>query len=219
MFNTPIKHTRLTTMDEVRKFSFLTNRRNATPMKKWQNNGQIAYSDEYGNVFVTPYRSEIHGILKDAGYTESALYVPFSNGEERPVTYQWLEKIAYEENWAETHEEAFKIASEKGIKPVVVEEKYQVREISFYNDTENHATYAALTTKYLLNQSKENIGTYIVVDQKTLVICDEYGRTFLVKAKTIINDLVNALIDAGYTRTAHPERYIQTYKPAEEQKD
>lgn len=207
MFTQPIKHTRLASLEEVLNFSYRTDS-SATPLTKWQNNGQIAFANQYGIVYVTPYRPEIHSILQEAGYKEESLYVPFSNGEKRPEEYKWLAKIAEEENWAETHEEAFEVASKKGIRRVMVSEKYQIKEISHYDDTDTHTAYLPLTMKFLMNESKDNIGTYILVDEKTIVICDEYGRTFLLKAKTVVNDLVNALIDAGYTRTVHPERYV-----------
>lgn len=215
MFNTPIRHTRLVSYKEVLSFSFRTDSR-ATPLTKWQNNGHIAFADWYGNVYVTPYRPEINGILASEDYKDGAIFVPYSNGEKSPDAYQWLMKIAEEENWAYTHEEAFKVASEKGIKAVTMCGKYQIKEISYYDDTDAHTIYSALTMKFLMNDSKDNIGTYILVDEKTLIICDEYGRTFLLKAKTVVNDLVNALIDAGYTRTAHPEWYIRRYAPTTE---
>lgn len=207
MFTTPIRHTRLTSMEEVLNFSYRTNS-HATPLTKCQNNGQIAFADQYGIVYVTPYRNEIHSILETNGYKEGSIFVPFSNGEPRPDSYQWLYKIAEEESWAYTYEYAFKVASQKGIQPVKVSGKYHIREISYYDDTDTHTGYSPLTMMYLLNESKRNIGTYIIVDDKTIVVCDEYGRTFLIKAKTVINDLVNALIDAGYSRTPHPEYYI-----------
>lgn len=215
MFTTPIRHTRLTSMEEVMNFSYRTDSR-ATPLTKCQNNGHIAFADQYGNVWVTPYRTEIDHILVESGYNKGDFFVPFSNSEKRPDRYQWLAKIAEEENWAHTYEEAFQVASEKGIQPVKVSGMYQIKDISYYDDAETHTIYSALTTMYLMSYSKENIGTYIRVDEKTLVICDEYGRTFLLKAKTVVNDLVNTLIDAGYTRNAHPEWYICKYEPTVE---
>ena len=214
MFTTPIRHTRLNTMEEVMNFSFRTEFR-STAMTKWQNNGQIAFADENGNVYVTPFRPEIDSILEQAGYRMGSMFVPFSNSEPRPDEYQWLVKIAEEENWAATYEEAFKVAYEKGVKPVKEIGNYQIKikEVIFYEDTETHTKYSALTMKYLLNDTQKNVGTYIRVDEKTIVICDEYGRTFLVKAKTVANDLVNDLIGAGYTRTVHPERYVRKYEP------
>lgn len=200
-------------MEELLKFSYRTDGK-ANPLTKWQNNGQIAFADAFGCVYVTPYRTEVHEILKKNGYTDECFSVPFSDSGERPEAYKWLTQIAEEENWAETYEEALKVATEKGIKPVKISQKYQLREISYYNDTDK--SYSALATQYLMNNSHENIGTYIIIDKKTLVICDEYGRTFLVKVKTVVNDLVNALIDAGYTRTAHPEYYIRHHTPVED---
>lgn len=219
MFTNPIRHTRLNSMEEVMNFSFCTHSR-AKPLTRCQKNGQIAFANQYGIVYVTPYRPEIHGILKESGYTEESISVPFSNGENRPDAYQWLEKIAEEENWALTYEKAFKISALKGIQPVEkVSGKYHIHEISYYDDTEAHTIYSALIMKFLMNLSEYNIGTYIIVDEKTLVVCDEYGRTFLLKAKTVINDLVNTLIDAGYTRTVHPELYVRKYEPKVESEE
>lgn len=214
MFNTPIRHTRLEGMEDLLKFSYRTDNHSERTLVVTQNNGQIAFSDKYGCIYVTPYRTEIHKILNDAGYREEySLFVPFSNGEERPEAYKWLQKIADEENKAVTCEDAYKEAQKKGIKPVNVSQHFHIKEITFFDDTDTHTLYSALTTTFLFNESKENIATYIVVDEKTLVICDEYGRTFLLKAKTVINDTVNALIEAGYKRTVHPERYVHHYTP------
>lgn len=217
MFTTPIRHTYLKSMEEVMNFSYRTGSR-ATPLTRWQNNGQIAFADQYGNVYVTPYRDEIHRIMEESGYKEKFIFVPFSNGEQRPDEYQWNVKIAEEENWALTYEEAAQVAQNKGIRRVMVSEKYQIKEISsFYDDTDTHTIYLPLTMKFLMNETKDNIGTYIFVDEKTLVICDEYGRTFLLRAKTVVNDIVNALLDAGYSRNIHPEMYIRKYDPKEEE--
>ena len=214
MFNNPIKHTRLTSIEELLKFSYRTDDHSQYCLVATQNNGQIAFSNEHGEVFVTPYRPEIWDILREAGYREKyCLFVPFSDGEDRPEAYQWLSKIAKMECMAETHEEAYKVASEKGIQPVKLSTKnLHIREITYYDDGYG-TTYSELVTIFLLNNSKDNIGTYIIVDEKLLIVCDEYGRTWMVKVKTSINDLVNKLIDAGYTHTTHPEWYIHHYEP------
>lgn len=213
MFTTPIRHTSLKSMEELFKFSYPTEHKAKKPYVFWQNNGQIAFSDKLGMIWVTPYRTEIHSILNEEGYSESAIFVPFSNGEEYPEAYAWLKDIAEQEKRAMTHEEAFEKATERGIKSVSIKAKVQVKEIiGWYEDEESNARYEPMTMMYLMNNTRENIATYIVVDEKTLLICDEYGRTFLVKVKTVINDIVNALIEAGYTRTAHPERYIHFHE-------
>lgn len=77
MFMEPIRHTKLKDMNDVDMFSFMTDNQ-TTPLVTCQNNGQIAYSDEHGTIYVTPYRSEIPSILKDAGYKEKEFKVPFS---------------------------------------------------------------------------------------------------------------------------------------------
>lgn len=213
MFNKPIRHVRIADLEELMQFSYQVIE-HCEGKFYCQNNGQIAFSDGSGNVMVTPYRSEIEDILKSAGYKYGCLYVPFSNEETKPEAYIWLAKIANEENWAETYEKAAEIAKSEGIKEAQLNlaQIKQVKQISEgYNDTATNTYYTAMVKKYLLHDTGKNIGTYIVVDDKTLMVCDEYGRTFLIKVKTVVNDTVNSLIEAGYKRTTHPEWYVHHY--------
>ena len=215
MFNKPIKRTKLGSMEELYKFSYLTNQTAKQKLIFDKNNEQIAFSDEYRSIWVTPYRTEICDILVDAGYEIGSISVPFSSGEEKPEAYYWIEQVADRENWAETHEKALKFSKEKGIKPVKFDRRIQMRvkEITndFYQNDEDHTRYNQMASKYLLNNSQSNIGTYIIIDDKSILVCDEYGRTYLINVKATINDIVNTLIDAGYTHTAHPEYYVQKY--------
>lgn len=200
-------------MEEIANFSILTDRY-AYPFSKWQENGRIAFSDQYGKVYLTPYRTEIPHILQAEGYRDECISIPSLSNSQQEYAYQWLTKIADQQNWSMTYQKAFQIASKKGIKNVKVTGKYHVKEIvSCYEDREEHLLYSPLTTQFLLDSSEENIATYILIDEKTLMVCDEYGRTFLLKAKNVVNELVNELIDAGYTHTIHPERYIRPYEP------
>ena len=212
MFSTPVKHVRITSMEELLKFSYWTTKK-AHPLTRHQNNGQIAFAVETGDVYVTPYRPEIHDLLANHGYMEGGISVPFPNGVENcSPFYKWLSKIAEEECWAYTHEKAFQISKDKGITPVSYKTgNLRIREITHTKQPDlecQSLRFSPLTSLYLMNDTEENIGTYIVLDERTVLLCDEYGRTFLVKAKIVINDFVNALLEAGYSRTAHPERYV-----------
>ena len=211
MFTNPIKHTRFNTIGEVYRFSYKTNGR-TEPFSYFEKKGNIAFSDANGEIHVTPFRSEIKGLLNSEGYKNTPMYVPFCGDEDEPDAYSWLRAIADEENWAETYETAFKLSSARGIKYVKLNtQKLQIKEILYcYDDVANHRKYERMIMQFFTYNTKDNIATYIFVDEKTVLICDEYGRTFLVKAKTVINDVINALIDAGYTRTTHPEKYVHT---------
>ena len=44
-----------------------------------QNNGRLAFVDENGKLYVTPYCFEVRVALNDANYKKGGLYVPFSN--------------------------------------------------------------------------------------------------------------------------------------------
>lgn len=218
MFSAPIKHVQLKSMEELKKFSMECWDQKATPMTFCMNNGQIAYADEAGGVRVTPYRSEIHGILKENGYHEATFFVPFSNGEKRPDWYEWLAKMADEECWAETFEQAFAVSVRKGVLPFLNDDLKgitfkRIRDVTttIFDDKENHHWFKGMVMTYLGNQTDDNIGTYIVVDSHNVMVCDEYGRTFILTVKGVVNDFVNGLIDHGYTRTGHPEYYIREY--------
>ena len=218
MFNNPIMYTRLKNLDELLNFSLRTDSRSERAKTYTTNNGQVAFTSKYGYVYVTPYRPEILSILEKEGYSESfSLFVPYSNGEKRPDEYVWLAKIAELECWAYTHEKAWEVALEKGIDHVHTDNSlYQIKEISYFYDESAKTTYSSMCMKYLHNNSRENIGTYIIVNDKTILICDEYGRTFLVKSKKVINDLVNDLIVAGYRHNSNPYYYVHFDNEVEE---
>ena len=48
----------------------------------WQNNGRVAFVDDKGNTYVTPFCEEIRAALSASRYREGSIYVPLSNGEE-----------------------------------------------------------------------------------------------------------------------------------------
>lgn len=218
MFTQPIKRTLLNSVEEIKSYSYRMNGFSSKKMVRWQSNGQIAFADENGVLYVTPYRAEINDMLEKAGYEESSLSVPFSNGKDVPISYQWLEIIANQENWATTYLIAYGISSTKDIKPVdlsSIEEKIHISEIFRYEDKDTQMIYHNMVNLWL-NGEEDNLGTYIIINKKTLIICDEYGRTFLLKVKSVINDIVNLLIDAGYRHNPNPARYVSFYEPEEE---
>ena len=180
MFGNPMKHTRLSSMEELLKFSYSTDRHSKYPFQVTACNGNIAFSDVNCNIWATPYRPEVFDILNGNGYCidkcKETLSVPsFRAG-----------------NCALTYANSFKIATEKGLKPVCIDQSkymFKIMEIScYYKDMETHASYLPLVSCFHHNSSENNIGTYIVINPKSLVICDEYGRTWLLKIKTSINE-------------------------------
>ena len=89
-----------------------------------------------------------------------------------------------------------------------------MKEITGWYEVEN-MRFCPMITKYLFNHSRDNIGTYILLNDRSVLVCDEYGRTFLISVKVSINDIVNTLIEAGYTRTPNPEYYVKEVIKAE----
>lgn len=217
LFPEPIRSKKLQSLEDVKKFSEYVVNPDSRKMVKvfWQNNGQIAFTDDFGQIFVTPYRTEVREILSQNGYIERDIPVPYSSGSsDIPVHYTWLKKIAERENWAETHEKAYQHAQKNDIKPVVLEfssKQLRYREITeCYSDKNTSLEYRPMVEMYLMNGTEENVATYIIIDDLTLLVCDEYGRTFHITAhqKATFNNVVNSLIDAGYYHNPHPEAYV-----------
>lgn len=210
MFDIPIKHNRLHSMDELLNVSYKTSE-SFLPFTTCKNNGQIAFTDQFGTVWVTPYRSEISEILEDNGYTDKSFSVPYSNREKRPESYIELVDMANKENWAETLEEAHNIALEKCISPITLPQEVKIKQIDFYyEDPSNNTAYSSMVSMFLSSHSIDNIGTFIVVNEKTLLLCDDYGRTFLLKSNTSIDSIVDMLLKASYTPNTRSNLYVQS---------
>lgn len=215
MFARPIKYSPLNSLEELIDFSIQLPCNHEERLRKiWNvNSGWVIFYNSSYSHFLTPWRPEIPKILKEHDIFENnKLFVP-PVSEYDKTRANWLWKIASEECWAYAHQEAKKIADEKGIKEVEIAESVKVREITFdYNG------YRPMVMKSLSNDSRLNIGTYILVDDKTVYVCDEYGRSYVVEVKKVINDVINMLIDAGYTRNIHPWLYIQEDQRQEDPK-
>ena len=228
MFTSLIRRVELSTLADVKNFSEQQwNRKSEERKVFYQNNGQIAFIDEMGNYFVTPYRTEIQSILRSNGYKEYSIFVPNSNGEATSARYDWLRKLAERENWALTHEEAYAYSQEKGICEVSIKcnpKHYQYKEVDEYSIHDEKWFYRPMVMMYLANSSRESISTYIQVDDKIILVCDEYGRTFKVTAHTqhAYNSIVNAMLEAGFKPNHTPEAFVHPYvepDPVEEEND
>ena len=102
------------------------------------------------------------------------------------------------------------IAEEKGIKSVKFdEEQLEVfRDVSESDQDLDGFTYTSMTNPKYVRLSQENVGTYIRTNSKTVLLCDEYGRTFLLKFGLSANEFVNKLNEAGYKPNCMPWDYV-----------
>ena len=222
MFIAPINYSPLTTLEELENFSKLEGYRPNNPVKAYcTNNGVVAYTDANNTLWVTPSRPEITELLEKEGFERKSFCVPYSNGEKRDSHFMWLAKIATEETWNYTYAQAMKIAEKRQLQIVDfrhAETKYRITEINSDYIEELYTTppesrpelvYSPMTMQYLMNETDQNIGTYIIIDSKKFLVCDGYGRTYLVETKSCINELINMLILAGYSRTQNPQFYVK----------
>ena len=113
---------------------------------------------------------------------------------------------------AYTHKLAYSIAKEKGITGIawLNSQRFHLKEIlGWYRDKESNFDYELMVLQFLHNYSEKTIGTYVLIDSKTVLMCDQYGRTFLIKAKHTVDNVVRLLLDSGFTRNPHPEFYVR----------
>ena len=103
----------------------------------------------------------------------------------------------------------FRSAEKKGIKSVKFdEEQLEVfRDVSESDQDLDGFTYTSMTNPKYVQLSQENVGTYIRTNFKTVLLCDEYGRTFLLKFGLSANEFVNKLNEAGYKPNCMPWNY------------
>jgi len=210
-----IPYQALGTLEELLAVSYhVMNAAEVEPKTFCQNNGQIAYACGSGCVLVTPYRPEIHTILRNAGYKEGYIHVPFSNGEECPLEYTWYSKMADEENWYYTYQKALEYSKAKGIQPVEINnQEYLIEEISYKYDEEKNLVYKRMIDEFLIGFSVENLGTYISIDAQSLMICDESGRTYLITTLFgNVDDLIVDLRNAGYKHCTRPSLFVYPYR-------
>ncbi len=222
MFRKPIRHVPLRTMEEVKACSYelgesSSDDRGSYTYQSLENHSTaIIYCDECNQLFITPFRRDIEQILIDQKYrnVHDRFYkMLFYPNNIIPAEYQWLEWIAKEENWALTYEEAFRFSQEKDIKPVTILEPIcrlnQIIEAPLVNEIPGKIeTCRPMISLLFETGTLENVGTYIHLSSRSLLVCDEYGRTFYIAVNGVINDIENLLISSGYTRTKHPERYV-----------
>ena len=210
MFIPPIvPNVETSTYEDILRFSYkLENTEKYPPLVFICYGNDVVFSNNFGNtLYVTPFRENLLKTLVSLGYnTSSELPIPFEEDEKIPEEYRWMKHIIENENWAVTHQRAYKISVEKGISAVDISTK----DISI-SEVDGQGNIKPLCELWLNGESKNNIGTYIYAHEKQLIVCDEYGRSYMIRSNRINYDIVNALIAAGYKHTEHPEKYITNF--------
>lgn len=211
MFDPPIKCTRLKTMEELISFSYKSTSSGAPLSYFWlSDHVAFLFTDSYGSVFIAPWRPEITSLLcKNQYQVNESLKIPYELYSE-PYRYTLLKDIAEQEIWAFTYEKAYEASQEKTIQPVSLEQvNFTITAIeSSRNDDNKRLSFQPMVEPLLDGDSADNVATYIIIDNKTLLLCDEYGRTFLLRTKRVINPIVNKLMKANYTRNPNPEKFV-----------
>ena len=220
MFYEPIRYVPFKTFQELMDNSIqLFGRCLGSPQKYTHYQDSIVYIDGKSQTFVTPLRKETSNILKNNGYEEGEYFIRCADKEyidklrfviDGPE-YKWLEKMAREQDWNFAYQEAHKKAIRKNILSVEPD-MYTVADFELIEDekTIDGTTFCRMMTSNSLGYS--NIGSFIRENNKRVLLCDEYGRTFLITFKYSANEFINQLIDANYTRALYPWIFIQEHK-------
>ncbi len=210
MFIPPIKpNVETFSMEDILRFSCKVDfEEKLSPFLFTSHGDDVVFSDALGHLYITPFRTNLFCVLSALNYHESsALPNPFEN-KDMPAEYLWIKRMIEEENWAETYQRAFKNSVEKGISSIDISTNgFTIKEIQYETDY----FIKPLCSLWLNGKSKENIGTYIYLSPKEVVVCDEYGRTFYIKGNIILNNIINTLISAGYKHTESPEKYVSHF--------
>ena len=223
MFITPIRHTPLKNMNELLDFSYDTRGHAINmPCVYFREDDDFFFSNEIGQVYVTPYRKEIGTILREAGYKEKVFNIAHCqdiSSIKKSTKYLWLKDMADKENWYATFEEAFEESKRKEISSVDIPEDLLVTYVPMETIVSRDQKVYPLASLWLDGNSKNNICTYININNYYLLICDEYSRTYIVHFgyenkiayRNNFSNFVNSLIAAGYKHTANPELYAKGF--------
>ncbi len=223
MFYEPIRYVGLKNSFELASFSLTIDGYSVNYPKEYcLYQGQIVFVTEECCASVSPRVEEAEAILQKDGYKKGEYFVP--NQEKGFVEklyntinskeYKWLKQMANLEKLNLAFLRAHKIANNKKIGCVEPDRS----QIEMYIDVSEKSTeidglvYKCMLNKKLDYISQKNVGTYIRVDYRTVLVCDEYGRTFLIRFKECANEFINSLIDANYTKTLLPWSYIYSKK-------
>ena len=122
-------------VDGVTSFFPIYNEADSTPLKAdpamakkygW-NNGKVSFVTEDGSYYVTPYCFEVAEALREMGYEETGIYVPFSNGDipqDKQLAEKWERLCA---DARKKHDEMRKREKEKHLKEVA--DKKMIRDL------------------------------------------------------------------------------------------
>lgn len=220
MFNTPAKYVPMErNMEELKKFSLPICQECFKPLTYGVCNGQIAFVDEDRCTYVTPARTSAYDVLYENGYQKTNMFIPFFSKKNKGERYYDLEKMAEESTWNKTFSYAKAKSNEKAIKDINIKNNFiekikDVTKSSIIAELDNGRKYSVsgMINPYLIEECEKNIASFICLDNRNVILCDDYGRTFLVKLNKSFSNFICALICAGYKLTTRPELYVKRIK-------
>ena len=185
-------------------------------------NGNILYTYNPKFTYLTLPWLGLENFLKAYGFKKSKkLELP------NPIPVDWYSDFAllYEQMklqyWAAAFDKCKQSAEASNLQPVEIHEEVVFHDLTFHDYTFHEMTTRSfvkpsnITCKGMVHafptcNGVKNVGTFIYCET-FLVVCDEYGRTFLLQQTSEENSLIpvmNRLIEAGYTINPTPNEYV-----------
>lgn len=140
---------------------------------------------------------------------------------------QWKTLVEYSNmvQWSHVFPKCKAIADQKGILPCDIPmDLFDVTDVTFhphelkahYPDVYSRSsiTFYGMINPSFWQRDSHFVGTFIFI-QNFLLVCDEYGRTFLLQAKnpqSPLDEAVNRLLDTGYTFATFQNGFIDYSK-------
>lgn len=185
-------------------------------------NGYILYTCNPKFTYLSLPWLGLEDFLKANGYRESKkLPSSIQISKEWFTGFNLLRNQMMLQYWAAAFEKCSKAAAERQIRSVEIQEDIVFHDITFHDYSFEEKTTLSFTVSsqitckgmiqaYPICNGMKNVGTFIYCDT-FLVVCDEYGRTFLfqqVSEEKSLIPIVNQLIEAGYTINPTPDEYV-----------
>lgn len=178
-----------------------------------KNNGKISFIDENGRLYVAPSTPQREKALKDAGYKQGGIFVPFSNGE-RPTDDKIHKKLLKMESkqmslYEKERSEEFKEYAKKiGIKTISSRSEgwLKVSGVEYkYAGSDKKDTVPKKRDPTLLN----NVGTYCT-NNGIIAFVNEKGEIYAAPYKLVRE---NELREAGYKKGGFPVPFSNGEEP------
>ena len=168
------------------------------------NNSTVAFVDESGNLYVTPYTYDVIDTLCCAGYSKDNFYVPFSNWDypkDEAAKWRMLRKKAEQAYKEEYIKDCMKYCENHGIGAISDETlagcfKMPISGVKVKHPHFETCFYPVITNCCLDSVAEDKLGKFSTNNGRVVFVYMN-GQTYVTKGYKILSELRSA----GYTET------------------